>query len=111
MLYGMTYDQFWYGDPFMLRAYRQKHKLEIEEQNHALWLQGVYFLDALNTSLSNAFGKSQSKAQYTKPLQIFELTEEEKQAKLEAEMRDNYEKMKQLALAQNAKNKKEKENG
>lgn len=91
MSYGMTYDQYWYGDPWMLVMFRRAHLLKRKEQNVNFWLQGVYNFKAFDTVLANAFRKKGEKAQpYLKqPLDIFPKTQEE----LEEEARKEREKI------------------
>lgn len=47
LAYGMTEEQFWDRDSTLVIAYRKKHDIEREEANQMLWLQGLYFYDAL----------------------------------------------------------------
>lgn len=44
---GMTYDQYWDGDCELPKFYRQAHELRLRQTNHHLWLQGMYFYEAL----------------------------------------------------------------
>lgn len=82
LLYGMTEEQFWHGDPRLCKAYRQAHKLRIEQRNQELWLQGLYNYDAVAVALGNALSKHKQK--YIKePVKLFKPTEEEQ--KLQAE--------------------------
>lgn len=77
MLYGMSYEEFWHGQPILARFYREKHRLEIEQINQELWLQGLYIFDAVGVVMQNSFSKK--KAKYLeKPLDLFPKTEEEK---------------------------------
>ena len=78
MLYGMTYDEFWFGDPWMARAYAQYYLLKRRQMNEELWLEGIYVANAFQTVLGNAFGKQKLKY-LEKPLDIFEKTEAEKE--------------------------------
>lgn len=82
LLYGMTAEQFWNGDPYLAVAYRKLHKLRIQQQNEILWLQGLYNLDALTVSLNNAFSKKKIKY-LEQPMQIFPKTEDEKKREIE----------------------------
>lgn len=43
----MTYDQYWYGDVNMAKAYREADKLRQERTNTEAWLQGMYIYDLL----------------------------------------------------------------
>lgn len=44
---GMTWEQYWNGDPSMVRAYRTAERLRIERFNREAHLQGMYIYDAL----------------------------------------------------------------
>ena len=44
---GMTYDQFWNGDPALAMYYRKADELATERKNQELWLQGLYVYEAL----------------------------------------------------------------
>ena len=89
MMYGMTYEQYWYGKPIMAKYYRESYKLKLKERNEDQWRQGIYFLDALNVALHNNINlgdKPVNPIQYmAEPLRIFPLTEEEKKTKAEDE--------------------------
>ena len=78
MVYGMTYEQYWFGDPWMVRAYAQAYLLKRRVRNEELWLEGVYMVHALQTVIGTAFGKQKVKY-LDKPLDIFEKTEAEKE--------------------------------
>ena len=47
MSIGMSYDEFWDGDVFRVKAYRKAHELRDKRRNQELWLQGMYFYEAL----------------------------------------------------------------
>jgi len=84
MLYGMTYDQFWFGRPSMAKAYEEAHKLRRKQRNEEMWVNGMYTLQALSVALHNAFDKK--KIKYAeKPFDIFPKTEAEKEAEKEQE--------------------------
>lgn len=87
IIYGMSYDEFWYEDPELFFSYRFSFfkRLEIEQQrtNYEAWLYGVYNFQAYSISLANAFGgKNSKKIDYpSKPLdfdvqETFETKEE-----------------------------------
>ena len=84
MLYGMSYDEYWFGDPWIVRAYAQYHLLKRRQRNEELWLEGIYMAHAFQTVLGNAFGKRNLKY-LEKPLDIFEKTEAEKQQEIRQE--------------------------
>ena len=78
MLYGMTYEQFWFGDPWMARAYKELHLLQRKQRNEEMWVNGAYQLTALTVALNNAFDKHKIKY-VEKPFDIFPKTEAEKE--------------------------------
>ena len=92
MVYGMTYDEFWYGDPFRAVAYRKAHRLRIEQTNQQLWLQGLYVHNAVAVAVNNAFSKQKQKY-ISKPVKLFEPTEDEQKAKVEETRRKLVEKL------------------
>ena len=60
----MTPDEFWRGDPALVRAYRKAEELRRERKNQEQWWQGMYIYEAIcNASpLLRAFGKKGAKA-------------------------------------------------
>ena len=84
MTYGMTYEQFWYEDPWMTRAYAQAFLLKRKMQNEDAWIQGAYFANAMSAVLGSAFGKR--KINYLeKPFELYGKTEQEKAAEIREE--------------------------
>ena len=71
---GMTYRQYWYGDPLMVRDFREADRIRKQQQNQFLWLQGRYIYEGVAVVLANAFGKkSAPKQDYPdKPYPLFE---------------------------------------
>lgn len=47
MSIGMTYQEFWYEDVRLVEAYRKAAELRDQRRNQELWLQGMYFYEAL----------------------------------------------------------------
>lgn len=82
MLYGMTYDEYWHGDPFRAVAYRKLHRLKAEQENEALWLSGLYVHNAVCVALNNAFSNQKQKY-INKPLQMFPPDETERKRQIE----------------------------
>ena len=52
---GMSYAEYWEGDPKLTQYYRKAYHIKQEEINNNAWLQGVYVYDAVSTALHNAF--------------------------------------------------------
>ena len=81
MLYGMTYEQFWYGDPWMAPAFRQYFLLKQKKRNEEMWIQGAYIANAVSVSINNAFSKHRT--DYLKaPLDIYPKTDAEEQEEI-----------------------------
>lgn len=88
MSFGMTWEQYWYGDVRMTKSFYEAYKLRKKEENQRLWLQGLYFCDALQSQLANfgagLSGKHGSARYAEKPYDIF--PEKKTQAQEEAEL-------------------------
>ena len=90
ILYGMSYEQFWYGDPWMACAYREAHILKRRQNNEQMWIAGAYEHSAVQAVVGSTFGKR--RIEYVKkPFEIFEKTKAEK----ELERREQIERLKQ----------------
>ena len=62
---GMSYAEYWDGDPVLAQYYRKAYRIKQEEINNNAWLQGLYIYDAMTTALHNALrgmGKQKSPA-------------------------------------------------
>ena len=57
---GMTFAEYWEGDPKLAQYYRKAYQIKQDEINNIAWLQGLYIYDAVSTALHNSlrgFGK------------------------------------------------------
>lgn len=43
---GMTDEQYWERDPYLIQTYRKAHELRIEQRNQEMYVQGLYNYDA-----------------------------------------------------------------
>lgn len=61
----MTEGQYWDGDNWLPKAYREAEKMRQERFNHEAWLQGMYIYDAIArlSPVLRAFGKKGTKAE------------------------------------------------
>ena len=57
MSYGMSWHDYWYGDPRAFRYYREAEAKRQEALNDQAWLQGIYIYKAVSTALANAFAQ------------------------------------------------------
>ena len=104
---GMTESQFWDGDPYLAKFYDKAYRLKREIENEQAWLEGLYNLDAFAVVLANAFSKRGSKQQkyLERPIDIYPLTEEEKQRRLEEENKRMTDALKAMQRSQRKKKK------
>ncbi len=66
---GMTYDEYWRGDPWAVRAYRQAYKAKREAASFDAWLHGMYVRDAI----ASCFTDKKNPYKYPeKPYELFE---------------------------------------
>lgn len=102
--YGMTWEQYWHGDPWMVVHFAEAHRLQIQQRNEELWWQGFYNYAAFSTVLANAFAPKGSvpKKYLEKPIDILPKTEEEKAAEEEMELRRTIKRLNMLAKQFNA---------
>lgn len=84
MSYGMSYDEYWYGDAYLVKFYRDSYKLKMRYDDVFMWKQGMYIYEALCdvSPILHAFSKKG-----TKPLQYRAkpMSEEIKENKTEKE--------------------------
>ena len=76
--YGMTYEQFWYGDPWMVKDYAESYLLKRRVRNEELWLEGLYIYRAIRAVIASAFGGRNEKY-LTQPFDFLPKTKQEKE--------------------------------
>lgn len=83
---GMTHEQYWYGDPLLVRDYLQAEVYRRKRENYNMWLGGLYMREAIMSSIGNAFlGKGTPPYEYMeKPIPMDEEEIEAKRAEDEA---------------------------
>ena len=94
MSIGMSRDEFWNGDVDMVKEYREADELRYKRRNQELWLQGMYFYEALcDASALFRFSTKPVKAEpYIK--EPFPITAEEVREREERKMREEEERFK-----------------
>ena len=48
---GMTYEEFWEKESWLVKSYREAERIRREEKNYFAWLSGIYTLQALQTGV------------------------------------------------------------
>lgn len=83
----MTWEQYWYGETWMVRAFRKADELKQRRINENLWLQGRYVYDALLcvSPIMHAFAGKDAKPipYHEKPYPITADEQEEERKKRE----------------------------
>lgn len=92
MAIGMTYEQYWYGDVHMARAFYKADMIRQKRMNEEAWLHGAYICRALEATVCNAFRKTGSPpAQYPKePIWVDEPEERKVNSKRREEQETVY---------------------
>ena len=91
MAMGMTHDQFWNGDVFLVKAFREADAIRRRRRNEELWLEGIYMVEALSATVGNMFSKG-NKHQY--PSEPIPITVAEQELRREREEKAKMERMK-----------------
>ena len=86
----MTWDQYWYGDVWMVEVFREADKLRQQQRDVDAWLNGLYVVKAMYASVGNMLqGKEKKPIDYPdRPMFVEamrEKTEEEKRREIENE--------------------------
>lgn len=112
----MSYNDYWHGDCWMAKYYREAYRKKLEQRNNDMWLQGLYIYEAIcNASpILNPMSKKHEPIPYREaPIPITEA--QSMRQKKEAEkkqMEHDKEIMKQRMIAINERLKgKEVDNG
>ena len=87
---GMSSKEYWDGDPKLVIAYRKAYRMKRKNRNYDLWLQGLYFYEAL-VDASPAFRdltKTNTPRPYPDKPYCLDDEEKRKRAETEEEQRD-----------------------
>lgn len=102
---GMTYEQYWYGDPYLTVVFRKAWELRKEQINHEAWWQGFYIYEAFSVVAHNLLlKKGKRPEEYPRePHRLTPLTEEERREKKKAvhDQLTNYFQAKKKAFEEN----------
>jgi hypothetical protein len=91
MSIGVTFDEFWHGDPEIVRfaiemdTIRQRNESILSDV--AAWNTGRYVMLAVSTVFSHAFSKSSTAKYPAEPIIAYELDEQLKEQKRERDLR------------------------
>lgn len=93
MAMGMTYHEYWDGEPELAKYFRQMMKVKNKQRNRELWLQGMYIYEALcdASPLFHSLAKNPKPLPYSS--EPYALDEAEKEEKEERKAKREMEKM------------------
>lgn len=78
---GMSYELYWYGEPNLVKAYREADEMRVDRMNYEAWLQGLYVYQAVGAlyPVFNPFSKQKKAEEYLKePIVITERARNQK---------------------------------
>ena len=84
MAMGMSPEEYWKGDVWLVKDYREAYRIRNDENNALAWLNGLYVYEAFAVVMQNAFGKGKME---TYPNEPHDLHPKEKTAE---EIREEY---------------------
>lgn len=104
---GMSYDEYWNGEPEIARFVRKAYLFRLEEQNRQNWMMGRYVYDAIfaNAPVLRAFSSATSPSQYVEepyPVTSRERTEHDERKRKEEQMRIQADIRRQITAANKA---------
>lgn len=107
MAVGMTYEQYYDGDVWLCKYYRQADEIRKDRMNEKLWLQGLYIYDAL-IKVAPALRAMSSSKPDNYPNEPYPLTEKEQERRKERDEKNRFnqmiEKMSNLATERSEEN-------
>ena len=71
LLFGMSADEYWNGNPWLARGYYEYYRLRLQEENRVAWLNGRYVHDAVAVVMANSFGKGVRAKYPSVPFEFF----------------------------------------
>jgi hypothetical protein len=77
----MSYELYWYGEPNLVKAYRESDEMRVDRMNYEAWLQGLYVYQAVGAlyPVFNPFSKQKKAEEYLKePIVITERARNQK---------------------------------
>lgn len=90
----MTYDQYWYGDPLMVRAFYKAEKMRQMQLDNLAWLNGLYVKSALESTVCNMLsGKNAEKLKYPESPIMYQQEEKNRQSDEKQEQEEAFAKL------------------
>ena len=106
MAIGMSYDDFWYKDPMIAKAYIEADKIRRKRKNEELWLQGYYNYIAFSyITPVLQFGAKRGTKIVPYPSEPIALSQEELERNKEIERQNRLNNLKQKLIKSSTKKK------
>lgn len=85
---GMTYEQYWHGDPYLTVYYQKAKKMKFDYDNQMAWINGMYIYDAVSAIVFNTWCRKEGEQcrNYTDKPYEFDEAKQEEELKKEAEV-------------------------
>lgn len=85
---GMTYEQYWHGDPYLTVYYQKAKKMKFDYDNQMAWINGLYIYDAVSAIVFNTWCRKEGEQckNYTDKPYEFDEAKQEEELKKEAEV-------------------------
>lgn len=85
---GMTPDDYWHGDPGLVRFYRAADKASMKRADYIAWLQGRYVYDAIgaNAPIFRALSKARKANKYVEKPYLEQMEDRERQKELDTQL-------------------------
>lgn len=103
----MSYEEYWHGDVWLAKDYRDAWEIEQKMRNYHAWLNGMYTYTAVSTALYNAF-REKGKPAEKYPTEPFGEAEEKT---VEQQRDELYERLKNFKEQWDGRHKNESHNG
>lgn len=80
MLYGLSYDDFWYGDPYKAKYQLKAYKLILKREDEIIWEQGMYIYEAILqcAPVLHPFSKAKKPLPYTEKPHLVDVYENQR---------------------------------
>lgn len=81
MVYGLTYEDFWFGDPFKAKYQKEAYSLQLRKQDEYMWEQGMYIYEAILEAapILHPFSKAQKPLPYTEQPHLIKIEKQEQE--------------------------------
>lgn len=82
----MTYEQYWEGNPYIVKQFEEAHKLRNQQKNEEMFIMGHYVFQAIMTAISNVHFDNQphkTNEYLEKPFDLTPKTKEQKENEVE----------------------------